>query len=83
MTKGQGNEDKVFGRAIIRGNSLFSLRQELEMYVLEMVEYIIQVLPYSKTDLLAMPEEHFFITVDRAKEAYRRQANYNGRGNRV
>ena len=53
------------------------------MYVLEMIEYIIQILPYSKTDLIAMPEDHFFITVDRAKEAYRRQSNNYGRGNRV
>ena len=82
MGKG-GNSDVVFGRALLRGNSLYSLAQELEMYVLEMIEYIIQILPYSKTDLIAMPEEHFFITVDRAKEAYRRQSNNYGRGNRV
>ena len=64
---------KVIGRVMLRGNAVFSLRLELEMQVNEMIEFIIGVLPYQKNDLLALPEDQFFMTIDRARVAYDRQ----------
>lgn len=58
---------------MLRGNAVFSLRLELEMQVNEMIEFIIGVLPYQKNDLLALPEDQFFMTIDRARVAYDRQ----------
>lgn len=70
-----GGDDgaKVIGRAILRGNSIYLLKLELEMQVNEMIEFIMGVLPYQKNDLLLLPEDQFFMTIDRAKVAYERQ----------
>jgi len=43
------------------------------MQVNEMIEFIMGVLPYQKNDLLLLPEDQFFMTIDRAKVAYERQ----------
>jgi hypothetical protein len=64
---------KVIGRVMLKRNAVFSLRLELEMQVNEMIEFIIGVLPYQKNDLLALPEDQFFMTIDRARVAYDRQ----------
>jgi len=54
---------------------MFNLRAEIDKNVTNMIEYVMEALPYNKSDLLAMPEDAFFMTVDRAREAFKRKAN--------
>jgi hypothetical protein len=70
-----GGEDsvKVIGRVMLRGSMAFSLKLELEIQVNEMIEFIMGVLPYQKNDLLLLPEDQFFMTIDRARVTYERQ----------
>jgi hypothetical protein len=65
----------IIGRVLLKGKSMFNLRAEIEKNVTNMIEYVMEALPYNKSDLLAMPEDAFFMTVDRAREAYKRKAN--------
>lgn len=58
---------------MLRGSMVYSLRLELEIQVNEMIEFIMGVLPYQKNDLLLLPEDQFFMTIDRARVAYERQ----------
>jgi hypothetical protein len=70
---GGDESSKIIGRVMLRGSMVYSLRLELEIQVNEMIEFIMGVLPYQKNDLLLLPEDQFFMTIDRARVAYERQ----------
>jgi hypothetical protein len=70
---GGDESSKIIGRVMLKGSMVYSLRLELEIQVNEMIEFIMGVLPYQKNDLLLLPEDQFFMTIDRARVAYERQ----------
>lgn len=80
LGQGEANSDIIIGRVMMKGKSIFSLRAELEKNVTQMLEYILEVLPYSTIDLLTMAEDRFFMAYDRAKEAYQRKIKLTGNG---
>jgi hypothetical protein len=73
LLSGGDESSKIIGRVMLRGSMVYSLRLELEIQVNEMIEFIMGVLPYQKNDLLLLPEDQFFMTIDRARVAYERQ----------